>query len=168
INRLETITGRFSQIGSIPKLDPKNIITETQEAFEYLANRSSKLIDFEIDVPQGQLFVMLNKELYAWSIENLVKNAIDAMKGKGKLTLTVKRDTRFAKILIKDTGKGIPKMNFNTIFEPGYTTKKRGWGLGLSLTKRIIEEYHDGQVRVLHSELNKGTTFQIALKLIDE
>ena len=168
INRLETITGRFSQIGSIPKLDPKNIITETQEAFEYLANRSSKLIDFEIDVPQGQLFVMLNKELYAWSIENLVKNAIDAMKGKGKLTLTVKRDTRFAKILIKDTGKGIPKMNFNTIFEPGYTTKKRGWGLGLSLTKRIIEEYHDGQVRVLQSELNKGTTFQIALKLIDE
>ena len=168
INRLETITGRFSQIGSIPKLDPKNIITETQEAFEYLANRSSKLIDFEIDVPQGQLFVMLNKELYAWSIENLVKNAIDAMKGKGRLTLTVKRDTRFAKILIKDTGKGIPKMNFNTIFEPGYTTKKRGWGLGLSLTKRIIEEYHDGQVRVLHSELNKGTTFQIALKLIDE
>jgi len=168
INRLEIITGRFSQIGSIPKLDPKNIITETQDAFEYLANRSSKLIDFEIDVPRGQLFVMLNKELYAWSIENLVKNAIDAMKGKGKLTLTIKRDTRYAKILIQDTGKGIPKMNFNTIFEPGYTTKKRGWGLGLSLTKRIIEEYHDGQVRVLQSELNKGTTFQIALKLIDE
>ena len=168
INRLEIITGRFSQIGSIPKLDPKNIITETQDAFEYLANRSSKLIDFEIDVPRGQLFVMLNKELYAWSIENLVKNAIDAMKGKGKLTLTIKRDTRYAKILISDTGKGIPKMNFNTIFEPGYTTKKRGWGLGLSLTKRIIEEYHDGQVRVLQSELNKGTTFQIALKLIDE
>ena len=168
INRPETITGRFSQIGSIPKLDPKNIITETQDAFEYLANRSSKLIDFEIDVPRGQLFVMLNKELYAWSIENLVKNAIDAMKGKGKLTLTIKRDTRYAKILISDTGKGIPKMNFNTIFEPGYTTKKRGWGLGLSLTKRIIEEYHDGQVRVLQSELNKGTTFQIALKLIDE
>ena len=168
INRLEIITGRFSQIGSIPKLDPKNIITETQDAFEYLANRSSKLIDFEIDVPRGQLFVMLTKELYAWSIENLVKNAIDAMKGKGKLTLTIKRDTRYAKILISDTGKGIPKMNFNTIFEPGYTTKKRGWGLGLSLTKRIIEEYHDGQVRVLQSELNKGTTFQIALKLIDE
>ena len=164
INRLETITGRFSQIGSIPKLDPKNIITETQEAFEYLANRSSKLIDFEIDVPQGQLFVMLNKELYAWSIENLVKNAIDAMKGKGKLTLTVKRDTRFAKILIKDTGKGIPKMNFNTIFEPGYTTKKRGWGLGLSLTKRIIEEYHDGKIRVLKSEVGKGTTFEVKLK----
>jgi len=168
INRLETITGRFSKIGSIPKLDATNIITETQEAFEYLANRSSKLIDFEIDVPpKGQLFVMLNKELYAWSIENLVKNAIDAMKGKGKLTLTIKRDTRYVKILISDTGKGIPKMNFSTIFEPGYTTKKRGWGLGLSLTKRIIEEYHDGQVRVLSSEINKGTTFQIALKLIE-
>ncbi|MFD2825975.1 sensor histidine kinase [Leeuwenhoekiella polynyae] len=168
INRLETITGRFSKIGSIPKLDATNIITETQEAFEYLANRSSKLIDFEIDVPpKGQLFVMLNKELYAWSIENLVKNAIDAMKGKGKLTLTIKRDTRYVRILISDTGKGIPKMNFSTIFEPGYTTKKRGWGLGLSLTKRIIEEYHDGQVRVLNSEINKGTTFQIALKLIE-
>lgn len=168
INRLETITGRFSKIGSVPKLNATNIITETQEAFEYLANRSSKLIDFEIDVPpKGQLFVMLNKELYAWSIENLVKNAIDAMKGKGKLTLTIKRDTRYVRILISDTGKGIPKMNFSSIFEPGYTTKKRGWGLGLSLTKRIIEEYHNGQVRVLSSEINKGTTFQIALKLIE-
>ena len=167
ITRLETITGRFSKIGSIPKLERKNIILETQDAFEYLSKRSSKLIDFEIDVPQGELYVMLNKELFAWSIENLVKNAIDAMKGKGALKLTLKRDTRYAKILIKDTGKGIPKMNFSTIFEPGYTTKKRGWGLGLSLTKRIIEEYHDGQVRVLHSEINKGTTFQIALKLVD-
>ena len=167
ISRLETITGRFSKIGSIPKLERTNIILETQEAFEYLSKRSSKLIDFDIDVPQGELYVMLNKELFAWSIENLVKNAIDAMKGKGALKLTLKRDTRYAKILIKDTGKGIPKMNFSTIFEPGYTTKKRGWGLGLSLTKRIIEEYHDGQVRVLHSEINKGTTFQIALKLVD-
>jgi len=167
IARLETITGRFSKIGSIPKLEAKNIITVTEEAFEYLSKRSSKLIDFQIDVPQGQLFVMLNEELFAWSIENLVKNAIDAMKGKGTLTLIIKRDTRYAKILIKDTGKGIPKMNFSTIFEPGYTTKTRGWGLGLSLTKRIIEEYHDGQVRVLHSEINKGTTFQIALKLIN-
>ncbi|MAW96795.1 MULTISPECIES: HAMP domain-containing sensor histidine kinase [unclassified Leeuwenhoekiella] len=167
IARLETITGRFSKIGSIPKLEAKNIITVTEEAFEYLSKRSSKLIDFQIDVPQGQLFVMLNEELFAWSIENLVKNAIDAMKGKGTLTLMIKRDTRYAKILIKDTGKGIPKMNFSTIFEPGYTTKTRGWGLGLSLTKRIIEEYHDGQVRVLHSEINKGTTFQIALKLIN-
>ena len=167
IARLEIITGRFSKIGSVPKLEAKNIITVTQEAFEYLSKRSSKLIDFQIDVPQGQLFVMLNEELFAWSIENLVKNAIDAMKGKGTLTLIIKRDTRYAKILIKDTGKGIPKMNFSTIFEPGYTTKTRGWGLGLSLTKRIIEEYHDGQVRVLHSEINKGTTFQIALKLIN-
>ncbi len=167
IARLETITGRFSKIGSVPKLEAKNIITVTQEAFEYLSKRSSKLIDFQIDVPQGQLFVMLNEELFAWSIENLVKNAIDAMKGKGTLTLIIKRDTRYAKILIQDTGKGIPKMNFSTIFEPGYTTKTRGWGLGLSLTKRIIEEYHDGQVRVLHSEINKGSTFQIALKLIN-
>ena len=168
IDRLRTITDRFSKIGSVPRLERINIIAETTEAFDYLSKRNSKLIDFELDIPpQGNLFVMLNKELYSWTIENLVKNAIDAMKGKGKLTLIIKRDTRFVKILITDTGKGIAKNKFNKIFEPGFTTKKRGWGLGLSLAKRIIEEYHDGQVKVLNSELEKGTTFQVALKLVD-
>ncbi len=168
IDRLRIITDRFSKIGSVPKLERTNIIAETTEAFDYLSKRNSKLIDFELDIPpQGNLFVMLNKELYGWTIENLVKNAIDAMKGKGKLTLIIKRDTRFVKILITDTGKGIPKNKFNKIFEPGFTTKKRGWGLGLSLAKRIIEEYHNGQIKVLNSELEKGTTFQVALKLVD-
>ncbi|MGB3774115.1 MAG: HAMP domain-containing sensor histidine kinase [Leeuwenhoekiella sp.] len=168
IDRLNTITDRFSKIGSVPLLVEKDIITETEEAFDYLAKRSSKLVIFNKDLPQGVLLVKMNPELFAWTIENLVKNAIDAMRGKGKLTLTVTRDVRYAKIRITDTGKGIPKNKFTSIFKPGYTTKKRGWGLGLSLAKRIIEEYHDGQIRVLQSEKDKGTTFQISLKLADE
>jgi len=165
INRLETITNRFSKIGSVPDLKEVDLIVETQEAYDYLSKRSAKLIEFSLDVPQGELPVMLNKELYGWTIENLVKNAIDAMKGKGKLHIVITRDTRFVKVNITDTGKGIPKSKFKSIFEPGYTTKKRGWGLGLSLAKRIIEEYHDGRIKVLHSEIEKGTTMQIALKL---
>ena len=169
VDRLRIITERFSKIGSIPKLKKTNIIEETTETFDYLTKRSSKLIDFSIDTPpQGELYVMLNKELFGWTIENLVKNAIDAMKGKGKLSLVVKRDTRFVNILISDTGKGIAKNKFSKVFEPGFTTKQRGWGLGLSLAKRIIEEYHDGHIKVLHSELNKGTTFQVSLKLIED
>jgi len=167
INRLETITNRFSKIGSVPDLERVDIIEETQEAYDYLSKRSAKLIDFKLDVPQGELPVMLNKELYGWTFENLVKNAIDAMKGKGALTITITRDTRFVKIRIADTGKGISKSKFNSIFEPGFTTKKRGWGLGLSLARRIVEEYHDGRIRVLHSEVDKGTTMQISLRIVE-
>ena len=167
INRLETITNRFSKIGSIPDVQEVDIIAETQEAYDYLSKRSSKLINFTLDVPQGELPVMLNKELYGWTFENLIKNAIDAMKGKGALTITISRDTRFAKVNITDTGKGIPKSKFNSVFEPGFTTKKRGWGLGLSLARRIVEEYHDGRIKVLASELNKGTTMQISLRLAE-
>jgi signal transduction histidine kinase len=165
INRLETITNRFSKIGSVPDLKKVDLIAETQEAYDYLSKRSSKLITFTLDIPQGQLPVMLNKELYGWTFENLIKNAIDAMKGKGALTITITRDTRFAIVQITDTGKGIAKSKFNKIFEPGFTTKKRGWGLGLSLARRIIEEYHDGRIKVLESEVNKGTTMQIAIRL---
>ncbi len=168
IERLNIITDRFSKIGSVPILVKKDIITETEEAFDYVAKRSSKLITFKKDMPQGVLLVKLNPELFAWTVENIVKNAIDAMRGKGELTLVLTRDVRYAKIQITDTGKGIPKNKFNSVFKPGYTTKRRGWGLGLSLAKRIIEEYHDGQIKVLHSEKDKGTTFQIALKLDDE
>ncbi len=165
IDRLQVITERFSKIGSVPVLEEKDLIAETKAAFDYLSNRSSKLINFSLDIPQGELPVMLNAQLYGWTIENLVKNAIDAMKGKGDLSVTICRDTRFAKVQIADTGKGIPKNKFHSIFEPGYTTKKRGWGLGLSLAKRIIEEYHGGQIRVLKSEQNQGTVMQISLKL---
>lgn len=168
IDRLKTITGRFSKIGSIPVLKQHDIIHETQTTFEYLAKRSSKLVKFNIDVPQGELQVMLNHELYSWTIENLVKNGIDAMKGKGTISIVIKRDTRNALIQVSDTGKGIPKKNFKKVFEPGYTTKTRGWGLGLSLAKRIIDKYHDGNIKVLKSEQGKGTTFQVSLKLIEQ
>ena len=168
IDRLEVITERFSKIGSVPDLETRDIIEETQKAYDYLSMRGSKLINFNIDIPQGTLPVMLNEQLYGWTIENMVKNAIDAMKGKGDLTVVITRDTRYAKVNIIDTGKGIPKSKFKTIFEPGFTTKKRGWGLGLSLARRIIEEYHKGQIRVMKSELDKGTTMQIALKLVNK
>ena len=166
INRLEVITDRFSKIGSKPVLEKTDIIKETMETYDYLSKRSSKLIDFELDMPQGELPVLLNRQLFGWTLENMVKNAIDAMKGKGQLKVSITRDTRYVKIHITDTGKGIPKSKYNTIFEPGFTTKKRGWGLGLSLAKRIIEEYHEGNVKVLQSELDKGTTMEIALKLV--
>ena len=166
ISRLQTITERFSKIGSLPKLEKTNIITETIEAYDYLKTRSSKLIEFELIVPESDIFVNLNKQLYSWTIENLVKNAIDAMKGKGKLTVKITPTEKNVKIIVRDTGKGILKKDFNTIFEPGHTTKKRGWGLGLSLVKRIVEDFHDGKIKVLHSEIDKGTTMQIMLKLI--
>ncbi len=164
VDRLQTITERFSKIGSVPILKPLDIIKETIDSYSYLKTRSSKLIAFEINTPEGEIIVDLNKQLYSWAIENLVKNAIDAMKGRGKLIITITELEDDIKINVSDTGKGIPKKNFNTIFEPGYTTKKRGWGLGLSLTQRIIKEFHNGSIKVLQSELGKGTTIQILLK----
>lgn len=164
VNRLQTITERFSKIGSITVLEPLDIIKETIDSYSYLKTRSSKLIEFELIVPQREILVNLNQQLYSWTIENLVKNAIDAMKGRGKITIEISELEHNIKVLITDTGKGIPKNKFNAIFEPGYTTKKRGWGLGLSLTKRIIEDFHHGKIKVLQSDIDKGTTFQIALK----
>lgn len=166
INRLEVITDRFSKIGSTPVLEQMDIIQETKVTYDYLSKRSSKLIYFELDIPQGALPVRLNKQLFGWALENMVKNAIDAMRGKGTLIVRIKGDSRLAKIHIIDTGKGIPKSKYKSVFEPGFTTKKRGWGLGLSLTKRIIEQYHEGQVRVLKSEIDTGTTMEIALRLV--
>lgn len=166
ITRLQTITDRFSKIGSIPKLEKSDIVKETIESYEYLKARSSKLIDFEISAPDHVIMVDLNKQLFSWTIENLVKNAIDAMKGKGQLKLTISNDGKHVNIQVSDTGKGISKQKFTTIFQPGYTSKKRGWGLGLSLAKRIIEDYHNGKIKVLNSEIDKGTTMQISLKLL--
>jgi len=166
INRLKTITERFSKIGSVPVLEPLNVVSVTQESYEYLQSRSSKLVTFSYEAPDAELMANMNPQLFSWTIENLVKNAIDAMKGKGRLEISINRDTQNAYIQITDSGKGLSKSNFKKIFEPGYTTKARGWGLGLSLSKRIIEDYHKGKIRVLKSEINKGTTFQIALRLI--
>jgi signal transduction histidine kinase len=164
IERLQTITERFSKIGSKPKLETKDIIAETQQSYDYLKSRFSKQIEFSFHAPDFPIMVNLNPTLHSWTIENLVKNAIDAMRGKGKLVLEIKHDGDYVKINVSDTGKGIQKNQFRTIFEPGFTTKKRGWGLGLSLTKRIVEEYHKGIIKVLNSEIGKGTTMQVSLK----
>ncbi|MCR4031583.1 MULTISPECIES: sensor histidine kinase [Flavobacterium] len=163
IERLQTITDRFSKIGSVPVLEPLNIIEETKNSYEYLQSRFSKQIAFSFSAPKEPIYAMINPTLHSWTIENLVKNAIDAMKGRGSLDLQIEQDAFNIKINIKDSGTGILKKQFKTIFEPGFTTKKRGWGLGLSLTKRIVEEYHNGHIKVLHSEIGKGTTFQISL-----
>ncbi|MEO5790401.1 MAG: HAMP domain-containing sensor histidine kinase [Gelidibacter sp.] len=166
ISRLQTITERFSKIGSIPTLIKADIVKETVESYEYLKARSSTLIDFKIEAPEHPIYVDLNTQLYSWTIENLVKNAIDSMKGKGGLKVSIIENEKDVRITVTDSGKGIPKSLFHKIFEPGFTSKKRGWGLGLSLAKRIVEDYHNGKIKVLHSEINKGTTMQISLKLI--
>ncbi|WP_308991466.1 HAMP domain-containing sensor histidine kinase [Mariniflexile litorale] len=164
IDRLQTITERFSKIGSVPTLEIADIVKETIDSYDYLKTRSSNLIEFDIKIPEVPIQVNLNKQLYSWCIENLVKNAIDAMKGRGKLTVEISELENTIMVAVTDTGKGLSKKDFNRIFEPGFTTKKRGWGLGLSLTRRIIEDFHDGKIKVLQSEKNKGTTFQITFK----
>ena len=166
VERLNTIADRFSKIGSIPKLERYDLVEETKEAFDYYESRSSKLIDFNFEVVnKDKIYAMINPQLFSWVIENLVKNAIDAMQGKGSINIQIgSKDDKYVKINVTDTGKGISKNLFRKIFDPGYTTKKRGWGLGLSLTKRIIEDYHDGRIYVEKSELGKGTTFAVLLK----
>ncbi|WP_264560266.1 sensor histidine kinase [Flavobacterium sp. N2270] len=164
INRLQTITDRFSKIGSEPVLEKKDFIEETLNSIEYLKSRTSKQVVFTIKVPKEPIYIELNPALHSWTIENLVKNAIDAMKGKGKLDITIEESNNIVKLRIKDSGKGIPKNQFNKVFEPGFTTKKRGWGLGLSLTKRIVQEYHKGRIKVAQSEIGKGTTMQLSFK----
>ena len=164
ISRLETITDRFSKIGSVPQLLPTDLIKVTKTATDYLRSRTSALIQFEIELPKAPCRVLLNEELYSWTIENLVKNGIDAMRGKGLLKIVLHSNEHTIFMDISDSGKGISKAQFKTVFETGYTTKKRGWGLGLSLAKRIVEQYHKGKIKVLTSELGKGTTVQISLK----
>ena len=166
VRRLNTIANRFSKIGSLPELKHHNIVTITKTAFDYLENRSSKQISFSFITEKDELFCNLNTELYGWVIENLIKNAIDAMQGKGKVAVTITEASKSIKVLVSDTGKGILKSQFTQIFNPGFTTKKRGWGLGLSLSKRIIEDYHNGKIHVLKSELGKGTTFEIILNKV--
>ncbi|RFN59374.1 sensor histidine kinase [Marixanthomonas ophiurae] len=165
VDRLQTITERFSKIGSVPKLEEADLAVETQAAFDYLKRRSSKLIDFQLNIPKEPIPVLLNHQLFGWTIENLVKNGIDAMKGKGTITISIEKNTKKVYLRISDTGKGISKRKYKTVFLPGYTTKKRGWGLGLSLVKRIIETYHNGKIHVLNSAPGKGTTMEIVLRL---
>jgi hypothetical protein len=162
MKRLEMITERFSKIGAIPILDNANIISVIDESVQYLRGRISKNVAIKFDFEQSNIFAKVNPSLFSWVLENLIKNAVDAMNGKGKITISVKDLGQFIYIDISDTGTGIPKNKQKTVFEPGFTTKKRGWGLGLSLVKRIIEGYHKGKVFVKESSEN-GTTFRIVL-----
>ena len=168
IERLNTIADRFSKIGSIPTLTRHDIVVETKKSFDYYASRASKLIDFHFDTEDGlKIYAMINTQLFSWVIENLVKNAIDAMDGKGTLRIKVQpKNGKQVQVLVTDSGKGITKSMYTKIFDPGYTTKRRGWGLGLSLTKRIIEDYHSGKIQVEKSEIDKGTTMSVLLKEI--
>ena len=163
VSRLNTIANRFSKIGSIPELKKENIVPITKQAFDYLKSRSSKQISFSFIASQNEINTHLNSELYSWVIENMIKNSIDAMSGKGALTVKIETTSKKIKIMISDSGKGIPKKLYKLIFKPGFTTKKRGWGLGLSLSKRIVQDYHKGKIVVQKSEINKGTTFEILL-----
>jgi K+-sensing histidine kinase KdpD len=164
IKRLEKITGRFSKIGSKPLLKKENIQKIITTAINYLKSRSSEKINFKLNMPAEELMIPLNASLFEWVIENVCKNAIDAVNGTGEIELSITDHTQVIYIDITDSGKGISKTKFKTIFKPGYTTKERGWGLGLSLTKRIIEEYHDGKIFVYESEIGKGTVIRIVLR----
>lgn len=163
VHRLNTIANRFSKIGSRPTLKKENVVMITRQAFDYLESRSSKQIKYSFFSANDKIFTDINAELFGWVIENLIKNAIDAMLGKGILSLSITEKGKFIEILVSDNGKGIPKKSYKQIFKPGFTTKKRGWGLGLSLSKRIVEDYLKGKISVKKSVINEGSTFQIIL-----
>lgn len=164
VGRLQMITDRFSKIGSAPALEKKDISSTIQQTIIYLEKRISRKVIFEVNAPETPLFAKISEPLISWVIENLTKNAVDAMGGQGEIIYTLTDKGRMLYIEIRDTGKGIPKSKFRTIFNPGYTTKSRGWGLGLSLAKRIIESYHKGKIYVKSSEIGVGTTFCIELR----
>lgn len=165
VNRLEKITERFSKIGSKPKLVKQDIIRVLINAVEYIKARSSDKVNFKFNFSlNNKILVPFNASLFEWVIENLCKNAIDSMEGSGNITINIDDRIQYFFIDIIDDGKGIPKSKYKTIFQPGYTTKQRGWGLGLSLSNRIIENYHDGKIFVNHSEVDKGTNMRIVLK----
>ena len=164
IERLKVITDRFSKVGSLPELKTADIVEETRKTLQYLEKRSSDLIHFRSELPKKKVMLPLNTQLFSWTLENLIKNGIDAMKGKGKINLILTEQARAIHIEISDSGTGIKKEHFKKIFSPGFTSKKRGWGLGLSLSKRIIVDYHKGKINIKSSELNRGTTFEIVLK----
>jgi signal transduction histidine kinase len=165
IQRLEKITERFSKIGSKPELLHTDMETVIRSTLEYLKRRSSGKIKYEFHTDGTNKWeVPLNEALFSWVIENLCKNAMDAMNGEGTITISLKEKENNVIVDLSDTGKGLHKSQYKTIFQPGYSTKKRGWGLGLSLAKRIVENYHKGKIFIKESEINKGTTFRILLK----
>jgi two-component system, sporulation sensor kinase D len=165
VNRLETITDRFSKIGSQAKLEPTDVVKLVYESISYIRSRTSQKVHFTISPKSSsEILVPLNVHLFEWVIENICKNAVDAMEGSGEIHVDITQDDQSVFIDIADTGKGIPKSRHNTIFNPGYTSKQRGWGLGLTLSRRIIKNYHSGKIFVKSSVLNKGTTFRVMLR----
>ena len=164
VDRLQMITDRFSKIGSVPALESQNMVDIIHRSIAYLEKRISKKVVFVVELSDKPLYAQVNEPLLSWVIENLTKNAVDAMSGQGQIIYRLSEKGKFVSLDIQDTGKGIPKSKFRTIFNPGYTTKSRGWGLGLSLAKRIIESYHKGRIYVKTSEIGVGTTFCIELK----
>ena len=164
VDRLTVITERFSKVGSLPELHDHDVARATEEAILYLKKRSSQLIQWTWDVPTNEIRIPINLPLYSWTLENLIKNGIDAMKGQGGLTIELVERKNEVVVRVSDTGQGIAPKNVKRIFNPGFTTKQRGWGLGLSLVRRIIVDYHQGSIAVLKTEMGKGTTFEIRLK----
>jgi len=164
VHRLETIAERFSKIGSNPNLLPMNINDAVISSCEYMSARVSSKVNFNTELSDKAMLVLMNDSLFSWVIENLTKNAVDAMEGVGSIIYRIEDKGKKVYIDISDTGKGLPKSRYKTIFNPGYTTKERGWGLGLSLVRRIIESYPGGKIYVKNSEIGKGTTFRIELR----
>ncbi len=165
VDRLKLVSDRFGKIGSTPQLEEKNIIIQIEDMVAYIKRRATDKVNFSINsFNETEIIAKINVPLFDWVIENLLKNALDAMDGKGSIGINIKNESANIVIDVKDSGKGISSQNIAKVFKPGFTTKKRGWGLGLSLSKRIIEQYHKGELFVKHSEPGKGTTFRIVLK----
>lgn len=163
VNRLKLISDRFGKIGSTPKLEEHNIFEQVEKMVAYIKRMSTDKVNFIVEKSEDDTRAKISAPLFDWVIENLLKNALDAMDGKGLITIKIKQESGHVVIDIRDSGKGIQKQNISKVFKPGFTTKKRGWGLGLSLCKRIIEQYHKGQLYVRSTEVGKGTTFRIIL-----
>lgn len=165
VNRLRLVSDRFGKIGSTPHLEPVDLVKQINNMVDYMRKRAAGKINFSV-LTHGhdQVIAGISAPLFDWVIENLLKNALDAMEGKGSITVDIREDDKTVNIDVTDTGKGISRQNIANVFKPGFTTKKRGWGLGLSLSRRIIEQYHKGQIFVKHSEAGKGTTFRVVLK----
>ena len=163
INRLETITHRFSKIGSVPELKNEDVVQVLKNSLNYLKNRTSKKVNFVENIPEKEIVIPLNSYLFEWVIENICKNAIDAMNGVGTFSIILSEDEKQVNIDLCDTGKGMPSSMYKKIFQPGFTTKQRGWGLGLSLAKRIIADYHKGKIFVKYSVAGQGTDIRIVL-----
>ena len=165
VDRLKLVSERFSKIGSTPKLEPEDIVLQVRQVMDYVKRRASGRIRFELRTSEEVLMVPLSATLFDWVVENLLKNALDAMEGTGSITIDIRQAGQQVTVDVTDTGKGISGTHLSRVFDPGFTTKKRGWGIGLSLSKRVIEQYHQGQLSVKHSEPGKGTTFRIQLPI---